>query len=442
MTIKRLSADVQSKLRSGVAVGSLQQAVEELVLNSVDAGATCVCVRMDTAAFRVQVVDNGSGMDAADLERVGNRYCTSKCGSVEDLDKLEFYGFRGEALASLASLATLVEISSRTKLSVKTHAKVFRNGEGSAVFEAETPRPSAGTTLTVCNLFHNMPVRRNRMDSVVGAERVRQRVEAISLMHPSVSFTLKSDVTGAMLTQLPKARNTHHRFVQIHGLGRAQHLREVYVNKVTGLSRYEDPALGEAQACCTSDITSMAVNVVSETDSYEDDPDAPGERRLCSSTITPPLELSVTEEELRLLRGCQSPLRSLGLQLELPQTGAPRVLVGKVPLCFTEKEHNEVRRGRPSVIKPVVEEYLREQIEIFCSTGSVRGTLPLTVLKVLASLACHGAIKFNDVLSRDECHSLVGSLSACQLPFQCAHGRPSIAPLVDTLYLDSGEKAI
>ena len=51
-----------------------------------------------------------------------------------------------------------------------------------------------------------------------------------------------------------------------------------------------------------------------------------------------------------------------------------------------------------------------------------------------------GAIKFNDVLSLDECHSLVGSLSSCQLPFQCAHGRPSIAPLVDTLFLDGDEK--
>ena len=54
-------------------------------------------------------------------------------------------------------------------------------------------------------------------------------------------------------------------------------------------------------------------------------------------------------------RGCQAPLRGLGLQLELPTMGAPRVLVGRVPLCFTEKEHNEVRRGRPSVIKAVVE---------------------------------------------------------------------------------------
>lgn len=51
-----------------------------------------------------------------------------------------------------------------------------------------------------------------------------------------------------------------------------------------------------------------------------------------------------------------------------------------------------------------------------------------------------GAIKFNDSLSRDECHSLVASLSSCQLPFQCAHGRPSIAPLVDILHLDKGQK--
>lgn len=171
-------------------------------------------------------------------------------------------------------------------------------------------------------------------------------------------------------------------------------------------------------------------------DSYEDDPDAPGGRRLCSSTIRPPLKISVTEEELRLFQSCQPHLRSLGLEVKLPQEADRQVLVGKVPVCFTEKERNEIRRGRPSVIKAIVEEYLREQIELLCSAGRVQGTLPLTVLKVLASLACHGAIKFNDTLSRDECVSLVASLSCCQLPFQCAHGRPSIAPLVDILHLD------
>eukprot|EP00063_Salmo_salar_P091510 XP_014066345.1 PREDICTED: DNA mismatch repair protein Mlh3 isoform X2 [Salmo salar] len=1184
--IKCLSKEVQGKLRSGIAIFSLQQCLEEMILNSIDASATCVGVRVDIEAFKVQVIDNGSGMDIEDMKSVGNRYFTSKCSSLEDLDHLKYYGFRGEAIASIANLAMLVEISSRTKMSVKTHVKVFKDGKGLDVFEAETTRPSAGTTVVICNFFHNMPVRRNRMDSVLEFERIRQRVEAISLIHPSVSFTLKNDCTGTMVVQLSKARNTYYRFVQIHGLGRAQKLGEishshaqfevsgyvgreghynntlqflyvndrlllktrihkllnlllrkvgsssrqndipgtppairspkqrrgaelhamyvinimchyseydiclepaktliefkdwesilfcieeavkafltrenlvseispediqdyicknvfsgqtastdgvkdsigkgvqthmegvtlecnvgrtlasepvhrrhtedadkmksvcqtcdgveseqgdrvgklrdkevlkgfeqehnttnpqcrpssvdtdqglqydsitdssvmdsesykevtkenesnahlksalscpesspqslifktkgenlkmsieegtemkdnarehvslsrctvrapcsltqgiqsemgsikqtlpqpqdtelnpgghrkiflshpyihsslpsqkclshqsrqelalesreklatkrkwsmaegpghlhvyhreskdlptgipskistfmscqklalykeagsldrfrriygkltesnpvpvdvnsnylaidatasqtehlvmnakavlpyleadqerdvtesrldlmkdhkspltlsmftkhkslsarssgislaaklshlkhqrtevatrefvhppettsnadicpqdtvennaildinneehhnntgrnrdfipgcstnplpdekeannvtascdwlhhyddavgklVYINKVTGLSKYEAPSAEETQVSCTSDVTNMAISVISKkgddiqdsnslsslysewtnpvfarppmvgvdissvqaeglavkihnilfpyrfskdmihsmkvihqvdkkflaclintqdqdpaacsetdgnllvlvdqhaahervrlenlvADSYEDDPGAPGERRLCSSTVAPPLEVSVTEEELRLLRSCRPSLRGLGLELQFSQIGDPQVLVGKVPMCFTEKESNELRRGRRSIIKPIVEEYLQEQIELLRSTGRVRGTLPLTVLKVLASLACHGAIKFNDPLSKEECCSLVGALSSCQLPFQCAHGRPSIAPLVDVLHLNDQEE--
>lgn len=225
--IRSLSKEVQSQLRSGIAIFSLQQCVEELLLNSIDAGATCVAVKIDIEACKVQVIDNGSGMDRENMERVGIRYCTSKCGSVEDLDNLCFYGFRGEALASMATMATMVEITSRTKMSVKTFVKRFHESKVSDVFEAETTRPSAGTTVLICNIFHNMPVRRKRMDSVLEVERVRQRVEAISLMHPSVSFTVKRDCSDTLLVQLPKARNTYYRFVQIHGLNRAQKLGEV-----------------------------------------------------------------------------------------------------------------------------------------------------------------------------------------------------------------------
>uniref|UniRef100_A0A3P9IYQ9 MutL homolog 3 (E. coli) n=1 Tax=Oryzias latipes TaxID=8090 RepID=A0A3P9IYQ9_ORYLA len=328
--------------------------------------------------------------------------------------------------------------------------------------------------------------------------------------------------------------------------------KTVYINRVTGLSRYDNPA-EETQVCCTSDVTNMAVSVISETDaapessnslsvmyskwknpvfvqppevgvdisggqvdglvvkihsvlvpyrlskamihsmkvvdqvdkkflaclintreeelasegdtegnllvlvdqhaahervrlenlitdSYEDNPEIFGEKWLCSSTIVPPLEISVTEEELRLLSSCRSQLRSLGLEVTFSETQRPTIFVGKVPLCFLEKETNELKRGRPSIIKTIVEEYLQEQIELLLSTGRVKRTLPITVLKVLASLACHGAVKFNDTLNRDECHSLVASLSSCQLPFQCAHGRPSIAPLVDIRHLDEESK--
>lgn len=225
--IKCLPEEVRGKLRSGVAVPSLQQCVEELVLNSIDAGATCVGVRVDMDAFKVQVVDNGAGISADDMDRVGSRHHTSKCGCVEDLDDLRWYGFRGEALASIASVATLVEISSRCRSAASTRVKIFKDGRGLDAFEADTARPAAGTTVLVCNFFHNMPVRRKRVDPVLEGERIRHRVEAVSLMHPSVSFTLRNDCTGAMMVQLPKARDTYHRFLQIHGLGRAQKLGDV-----------------------------------------------------------------------------------------------------------------------------------------------------------------------------------------------------------------------
>ncbi|XP_035279272.1 DNA mismatch repair protein Mlh3 isoform X1 [Anguilla anguilla] len=225
--IKCLSKEVQARLRSGIAIFSLQQCVEELVLNGIDAGATCIAVRLDMEAFKVQVIDNGSGIGREDMEHVGKRYFTSKCSSLEDLECLRFYGFRGEAVASIASLATLVEIASRSRLTGKTFVKIFRDGKGMDVFESESCRPSAGTTVVICNFFHNMPVRRKRVDVVLECERIRQRVEAVSLVHPSISFTLKNDCTGAMVVQLPKAKSTYFRFVQIHGMARAQKLSEI-----------------------------------------------------------------------------------------------------------------------------------------------------------------------------------------------------------------------
>ncbi|XP_041903711.1 DNA mismatch repair protein Mlh3-like [Corvus kubaryi] len=225
--IKRLVEDVRARLRSGVTVNSLGQCVEELVLNSIDAKATCIAIRVDLEAFKIQVVDNGSGMGKEDLKAIGKRYFTSKCSSVRDLENLTFYGFRGEALASIANMASVVEISSKTSRTAKTFMKLFHNGQALEVCETELNRPSGGTTVTVCNLFHQLPVRRKCMDPALEIERVRQKVEAVSLMHPSVSLSLRNDVSCSMVLQLPKTRDVYSRFCQIYGLGRSQKLREI-----------------------------------------------------------------------------------------------------------------------------------------------------------------------------------------------------------------------
>ncbi|NXJ88249.1 MLH3 protein, partial [Corythaixoides concolor] len=130
---------------------------------------------------------------------------------------------------------------------------------------------------------------------------------------------------------------------------------------------------------------------------------------------------------------CYKNLEDLGLELSFPETNSSLILVRKVPLCFIEREANELRRKRQPVTKSIVE-------LVQTTGGRARGTLPLTFLKVLASQACHGAIKFNECLTLEESCRLIEALSSCQLPFQCAHGRPSMMPLADIDHLQQDKQ--
>ncbi|XP_077319766.1 DNA mismatch repair protein Mlh3 isoform X1 [Lithobates pipiens] len=223
-----LPEDVRCRLRSGIAITSVNQCVEELLLNSADAQATCIAVRVDLEIFRVQVVDNGCGLGPEDIERVGMRYFTSKCHSLKDLEDLKFYGFRGEAIASMADVCSIVEISSKQKPTGQTFNKLFQNGKPLPVQQAEVTRPSTGTTVSLYNLFYNLPVRRGCVDPVLELERIRRKVEAASLMKPTISFSLKNDALHSMVLQLPKTRDVCSRFCQIYGLMKSQHLREIH----------------------------------------------------------------------------------------------------------------------------------------------------------------------------------------------------------------------
>ncbi|NXC15203.1 MLH3 protein, partial [Corythaeola cristata] len=130
---------------------------------------------------------------------------------------------------------------------------------------------------------------------------------------------------------------------------------------------------------------------------------------------------------------CYKNLEDLGLELSFPETNSSLILVRKVPLCFVEREANELRRKRQPVTKSIVE-------LVQTTGGRARGALPLTFLKVLASQACHGAIKFNERLTLEESCRLIEALSSCQLPFQCAHGRPSMMPLADLDHLQQDKQ--
>ncbi|KAK3093602.1 hypothetical protein FSP39_017962 [Pinctada imbricata] len=225
--IQPLPVEVKSLLRSGVALTSVTQCVEELVLNAIDAGATCIAVRVDMSLYKVQVLDNGCGMSAAQLKSVGGRYHTSKCHGVGDLNNLCYYGYRGEALASFREICSVLEIVSRDKSSSISYCKMFQKGRSLPVIESTVPRPSKGTTVTAHDMFHNLPVRRKSTNESLEFERVRQRLEAIALVQPDISISLRNDVTGNVVLQTQKVNSILKTFTTLFGKGKGNNMKRV-----------------------------------------------------------------------------------------------------------------------------------------------------------------------------------------------------------------------
>ncbi|XP_064599786.1 uncharacterized protein LOC135466298 isoform X2 [Liolophura sinensis] len=229
--IRLLPDSVSSHLRSEVAITSVTQCVEELVLNSLDAGANCVAVRVDMPCFKIQVVDNGSGIRSGQLDVIATRHYTSKCKGLMDLDNLEYFGFRGEALASICEMSAILDISTRVKQSSKTYCKLFHNGKAHPSGEAKLQRPSAGTTVTVHGLFNKRPVRKRMTNQILELELIKQRLEAIALMNPGVSMSLRNDETGNKILQTNKCNSTLGIFKQLYGAVKAANLSEVNCSK-------------------------------------------------------------------------------------------------------------------------------------------------------------------------------------------------------------------
>ena len=124
----------------------------------------------------------------------------------------------------------MVEISSRHHLSQNTYDKVFLNGQVVGVSLAKTHRPSVGTTVTLLDFFYNMPVRRKTMVDVLELEQLKKAVECIALVHPSVSFSVRNDVTGALILQTHKTNSVLSNFGLLFASSRVGKMKEVCIS--------------------------------------------------------------------------------------------------------------------------------------------------------------------------------------------------------------------
>ena len=120
-----------------------------------------------------------------------------------------------------------MDIESRAKSSNTTHTKAFKHGDALPVHESDCHRPSVGTTITVYDLFYNLPVRKKCTNEALEFEKVRHRMQSIALMHPNISFTLRNEVNGQTAIQTHKTNSIVTVFGHLFGLAKSRHLSEV-----------------------------------------------------------------------------------------------------------------------------------------------------------------------------------------------------------------------
>ena len=210
--IKLLPDHVANQIAAGEVVQRPASVVKELLENALDAGASEITLVIKEAGkILVQVIDNGMGMSNADARLCFERHATSKITSAEDLFSLHTKGFRGEALASIAAIAH-VELKTRTETSeVGTKISI----EGSQVIEQESVVSLTGTTISVKNLFYNIPARRNFLKSnTVETRHIIDEFHRVVLAHPQVSFTMLAN--GSDVFKLPES-NLRQRIVNVFG---------------------------------------------------------------------------------------------------------------------------------------------------------------------------------------------------------------------------------
>ncbi len=184
--IQPLAADVVSRIAAGEVIDSLAAAVRELAENALDAGATRIHISLWPQQWRLQVADNGTGMDQDNLAQAATAHSTSKIHSRSDLEQVATLGFRGEALHSLAQLAELQICSRQSGDAMGWQATYHSDGQCTAVVETAI---APGTIVTAHNLFAHWPSRQSSLSPQLRA--VQHTVQQLALCHPTVTWQVE-----------------------------------------------------------------------------------------------------------------------------------------------------------------------------------------------------------------------------------------------------------
>jgi DNA mismatch repair protein MutL len=210
--IHLLPENIANQIAAGEVIQRPASAVKELLENSVDAGATEIKLFVnDAGKALVQVIDNGKGMSETDARMSFERHATSKIKNIDDLFHIKTMGFRGEALASIAGVAQVEIKTKKTSEAVGTYLEI----ENSIVTSQRPVATNDGTSISMKNLFFNVPARRNFLKS--NSSELRHIVDEfvrVAMSFPEIFFSLTSN--GQEVFHLEKG-SLKQRIIQILG---------------------------------------------------------------------------------------------------------------------------------------------------------------------------------------------------------------------------------
>ena len=213
MELRILPGNIANMIAAGEVVQRPASVVKELMENALDAGADDVSVSVtDAGRTLIRVIDNGSGMSPDDAVLCFERHATSKIATAEDLDHIVTFGFRGEALASIAAVAEVTLRTRREEDEVGCEV-VFAASEHRSTREVAAPK---GSSFSVRNLFYNIPARRKFLKSdTVELRHITEEFTRVALTRADVCFTLSHN--GKDLFRLRKAQSLKFRILDLLG---------------------------------------------------------------------------------------------------------------------------------------------------------------------------------------------------------------------------------
>lgn len=217
--IKELQTSLANKIAAGEVVERPSSVVKELLENAIDAGATEISIEVEESGVQsIRVVDNGSGIEAEDLGLVFHRHATSKLDQDEDLFHIRTLGFRGEALASISSVA---KVTLKTCTDNANGNEIYvENGE---ILNHKPAKAKKGTDILVESLFYNTPARLKYIKSLyTELGKITDIVNRMAMSHPDIRIALISD--GKTMLSTNGSGRTNEVMAEIYGMKVARDL--------------------------------------------------------------------------------------------------------------------------------------------------------------------------------------------------------------------------